>query len=140
MTLKMEYLVLLTQLLLLLLMLKKEVKIKIPNIATTALTVVENKIFNISNLVKKSRYNTKINEIEDKITIDDDHAKYIVTQKFNNSTSKKFSGRLALANLERESYIANFVQKTDFVDKLKKLDENVISNKTKHMLVENELN
>ena len=49
MTLKMEYLVLLTQLLLLLLMLKKEVKIKIPNIATTALTVVENKIFNISN-------------------------------------------------------------------------------------------
>ena len=42
-----------------------EVKRETPNItnlatATTALTVVENKIPNISNLAKKTEYNTKI--------------------------------------------------------------------------------
>ena len=33
---------------------------------TSALTVVKNKIPNASNLVKKTDYNTKINEIEKK--------------------------------------------------------------------------
>ena len=42
----------------------------ITNLATTAtLTAVENKIPNISNLVKKTDYNPKINEIEKKIMI-----------------------------------------------------------------------
>ena len=37
----------------------------ITNLATnTALTAIENKIPNVSNLVKKTDYNTKINEIE----------------------------------------------------------------------------
>ena len=42
--------------------------------------------------------------------------------------------------MARKSDIANFVQKTDFGDKLKKVNKNVTSNKTKHVLVENELN
>ena len=42
-------------------------------------------------------------------------------------------------NLASKSDIANFVKKTDFHDKLKKLNEKVTSNKTKHLLVENEL-
>ena len=34
----------------------------------------------------------------------------------------------------------DFVKKTDFDNKLKKLNKNVASNKIKHVLVENELN
>ena len=37
---------------------------------------------NVSNLVNKNEYNTKINETEQKIT-DDDHDKYITTEEFN---------------------------------------------------------
>ena len=47
---------------------------------TTALIVVENKITSVSNLVKKTDYNTKISETENKITTDHDHDKYITTQ------------------------------------------------------------
>ena len=42
---------------------------------------------NVSNLVKKTDYNTKINEI-DKKTTDGDYNKYITTPKFNKLTSK----------------------------------------------------
>ena len=59
-----------------------EVKGEIPNITnlatSTSLTAVENRIPNVSNLVKKSDYNTKINEIERKIA-DHNHDKYITT-------------------------------------------------------------
>ena len=44
----------------------KEKIYSITNLATTTLTAVENKIPNIINLVKKTDYNTKINEIEKK--------------------------------------------------------------------------
>ena len=50
---------------------------------TTALAAVENEIPNVSNLVKKTDYNTKISEIENEITTDHDHAKYITTQEIN---------------------------------------------------------
>ena len=57
-----------------------QVKDEIPNITnvpiTTAPIAVENKIPNISNLFKKTDYNTKFNETEKKIT-DHDHDKYI---------------------------------------------------------------
>ena len=54
--------------------------------ATTALTDVEHKIPNISNLVIKTGYNIKINEIEKKIT-DHNHDKYITTPEFNKTTA-----------------------------------------------------
>ena len=50
---------------------------------TTAFTAVENKIPNVSNLVKKTDNNTKISEIENKITTDHDHDKYIATEEFD---------------------------------------------------------
>ena len=54
-----------------------EVKGEIPSITnlatTTALTALENKVPNVSNLVKKTNYNAKIGEIENKITTDRDH-------------------------------------------------------------------
>ena len=102
-----------------------EVKSKIPNInlaTTSSLTVVENKINNVRNLVKKKKIVTQI--LENKITTDHDQDKYITTQEFNKLTSEKFSARLKQANLANKNDIANFVKKTDF-DKLK----NVTSNK-----------
>ena len=117
-----------------------EVQGKIPNITdlatTTALTAVENKVHSVSNLVKKTDYNTKNNEIEKKNTV---HVldKCITTQEFNKLTSENFTARLAQANLPSENDIANFVKKTDFDNKLKILNEKVTSNKSKHLLVAN---
>ena len=60
------------------------IKNKISNItnlaAITALTAVENKIPNVSNLVKKT-YDIKISEIENNIAKDHVHNKYITTQE-----------------------------------------------------------
>ena len=64
-----------------------EVKGEIPSITNLTTTAVENKIPNVSNLVKKPDYNTKINETEKKIT-DHNHDKYIITPEFN-----KFNNR-----------------------------------------------
>ena len=50
----------------------------------------------ISDLVKNTDYNTKINEIETKIT-DHDHVIYVTTQKFNKLTSQNFAARVAQA-------------------------------------------
>ena len=69
-----------------------------------------------------------------------DHCKYIATSEFNTLTAEIFAGRLAQANLSSKSDIANFVKITDFDDKLKKINKDVISNKPKHVLFENELN
>ena len=74
-------------------------------------------------------YNTKITEIEKKFT-DHKHDKYITTPEFNKLTAENFSARLAQANL---------ITKTDFDAKLSSLNRKIVSNKTKHLLIENEL-
>ena len=106
---------------------------KIPSISglatNAALAAVENKIPDVSSLVKKTDYNTKVSEIEKKLT-DQNHDKYITSPEFNKLTAKNFAARLKQANL---------VTKTDFDDKLKILNQKINSNKTKHLLVENEL-
>ena len=71
MKLKMKHLVLMTQVQMLLLTLKsmrlKKQVASITNlVTTTALISAQNKIPNVSNLVKETDYNTKINEIEKK--------------------------------------------------------------------------
>ena len=109
--------------------------LNIINLATiSALTAVENKI--PSNLVKE--YDTKISEIEKKIT-DHDHDKYITTPEFDKLTAENFATKLAQANLASKRGIANFVKNRDFDNKPKKLNKKVTSNKTKHLLVKNEL-
>ena len=109
--------------------------LNIINLATiSALTAVENKI--PSNLVKE--YDTKVSEIEKKIT-DHDHDKYITTPEFDKLTAENFATKLAQANLASKSGIANFVKNRDFDNKPKKLNKKVTSNKTKHLLVKNEL-
>ena len=74
-----------------------EAKVKIPNITnvastTAALTTVENKIPNVSTVVKKNDSYTKISETEKKIT-DHDHDKYIITPEFNKLRAENFAAR-----------------------------------------------
>ena len=59
---------------------------------------------------------------------------------FNKLKTESFAERLAQANLANKNDIANFVKKTDFGEKLKTLNKKITSNKTKHLLVKNELN
>ena len=58
-------------------------------------------------------YNTKISEIENKITTDHDRDKYITTQEFNKLTSDNFTARLAQANFASKSDIDNFLKNGD---------------------------
>ena len=106
-----------------------EVKGEIPsitNLATTAaLTIVENKIPNVSNLVKKADKNTKISETEKKIT-DHNHDKYITTPEFNKFRAEAFAATLKQVNLASKNDIANFVNKTDFDDKVKILNKKLL--------------
>ena len=62
-----------------------------------ALTAVETKIPNISSLVKKTDYNTRITEIEKKPT-DDNNDKCINTPEFNKFTAEVLDARLAREN------------------------------------------
>ena len=110
-----------------------EVEGKIPNISGLAtdlkLTAIENKIPDFSNLVKKADCDTKISDIEKTIT-DHDHDKYITTPEFNTMAANVFNTRLAQANV---------ITKTDFDAKLSGINKKITANKTKHLLVENEL-
>ena len=57
--------------------------------------------------------------IENKITTNHDHVKYVTTQEFNKLISGNFTARLAQANLASKNNTATFVKKTDFDDELK---------------------
>ena len=52
----------------------------------------------VSSLVRKTNYDTKITKLEKKLT-DHNHDKYINTPEFNTLAAKIFSARLAQANL-----------------------------------------
>ena len=111
-----------------------ELENKIPDISSlatrTALTANENKIPSVNNLVKKTYYNTNVTDIENKLN-NHNHDKYIDTSKFNKLASDIFNARLAPANL---------ITKTDVDAKLSSLNRKITQNKSKHLLVENELN
>ena len=93
------------------------------------MTADENKIPDVSSLVKKTDDDAKISEIEKKLT-DHDHDKCITTSEFSKLTTENCAARLAQTNL---------VSKTDFDAKLISLNKEINSNKAKHLLVENEL-
>ena len=96
----------------------------------TVLTAVESKIPEFSSLVKKTDYNTKINEIENKVN-DHNHDKYITTPEFNTMAADVFKARLTAQ--------IDLIRKPDFDSKLKEISDRVTKNKTKYLLVENEL-
>ena len=81
-------------------------------------------------MVKKTNYNTKVTEIEKKLT-DHNHDKYITTPYFNALAADAFNEGLAHANL---------ITKRDFDPKLSSFNREITVNKTKNLLVENELN
>ena len=91
----------------------------------TKITKLKNKILDISNLATKTDYNTKVTEIENKLH-DHNHDKYD-TSEFTNF----FNSRLAQANL---------ITKTDFDAKLLNLNRKITQNKSKRLLIEDELN
>ena len=77
-------------------------------VTKNALTAVKNKIPGVSSLVKTANYDTKISELQKKLT-DHNHDKYITIQQFNTLAADVFNARLAQSNL---------VTKTDFDAKL----------------------
>ena len=74
---------------------------------------MENKIPDVSSLVKKTDCDTKISDIEKKIT-DQDLDKDITTPEFNTMAACVFNARLAQANV---------LTKTDFDAKLSGLNK-----------------
>ena len=85
-----------------------ELENKIPDVSSlatkTALTAVEIKYLPLVIYLKKTEYNTKITEIENKLN-NHDHDKYIATRDFDSLAADIFNARLAKANL---------ITKTDF--------------------------
>ena len=88
------------------------------------MTIVENKIPNITGFVKKTDYNTKITDIENVLN-NHNHDKYVATSQFNTLAANAFNARLAQANL---------ITKTDFDAKLSSLNRKITANKRKHFL------
>ena len=79
--------------------------------------------------LKNTDYNTKITEVENKLT-DHYHDKYIDTPEFNKLAADVFNARLAQVNL---------ITKTDFDAKLSSLNKKITKIKSKYLVVENEL-
>ena len=90
---------------------------------------VENKTPDVSSLVNKTDYKTKITEIEKKLG-NHYHDKYITTPEFHDLTADVFTARLAQTNL---------VTKTNFDNKISSLDGKIAENKTKNESLENEI-
>ena len=81
-------------------------------------------------LLKKQTITQNITDIENKLN-NHNHDKYINTSEFNKLTGDVFKARLAQANL---------ITKTDLDAILSRLNRKITQNKTKHLLVESELN
>ena len=68
---------------------------------------------------------------------DHDHDnKYITTQVFNKLTAEHLTARVNQANLATKSDIDDFVENTDFDNKLENLNKKVTSNKSEHVEAE----
>ena len=80
-------------------------------------------------MVKKTDYDTKISQLEKKIS-DHKYDKYITSTEFNKLTAETFAARLAQVNL---------ITRTNFDAKLSSPNRKITSSKTKHLLVENQL-
>ena len=75
--------------------------------------------------LKKTDYNTKVTEIENKLN-NHNHDKYIDTSEFNKLAADVFNVRLAQANL---------ITKTDFDTKLSRINREITKNQKKIYLL-----
>ena len=80
-------------------------------------------------MLKKTDYNANVTEIESNRN-NHNHDKYIDTQEFNKLTADVVNARIAQANL---------ITKTEFDSRLTSLNRKSTANKSKNLLVENEL-
>ena len=71
----------------------------------------------------------KLLKLKKRVT-DNTHDKNITTPEFNKLTAENFAAILAQQNL---------VTKTDFDNKLSDINRKITSNKTRHLLIQNEL-
>ena len=79
-------------------------------------------------LLKKTDYNTKVTEVENKLN-NHNHYKYITTPEFNTLGADVVNARLSQANL---------VTKTKFDNTASSLDSKIAKNKAKNKSIENE--
>ena len=100
-----------------------ELENKIPDASSlatkTALIAVENKIPSVSSLVTKIDFDTKISDLEKKLT-DHNHGKHITTPEFNTLAASVFNARLTQVSL---------IGKADFEAKLSSLNRKIAANK-----------
>ena len=95
---------------------------------------VKGEIPNITNLAKTAALNSKINEVKGKIPSTINLGSTTVLTAVENKIPD-ISSLVKKLTITQE--IAALVNKTDFDDKLKKLNKKVSSNKLKHLRVEN---
>ena len=76
---------------------------------TGTLTAVENKISNVTNLIKKTDYGAKISDIE---------SKYFTTADYNSCTSQTRDVKIKQKELVDKSVISGFINNSD-LDKKK---------------------
>ena len=81
-------------------------------------------------LLKKQTITQKLLKLKKKLT-NHNHDKYFDTSEFTKLADDAFNARLAQVNL---------ITKTDFDATLSYLHRNITQNKSRHLLVENELN
>ena len=79
--------------------------------------------------LKKTDYNTKVTEIENKLN-NHNHDKYITTPEFNQLAADVFNARLSQVNL---------IAKTNFDNTVSSLNSKIAENKTKNGSIENKL-
>ena len=106
---------------------------KIPDVSSlvteTAITAVENEMPDISSFVKKQSMTQKSVNLKRNLLII--IMAYVLLLQSNTLAADVFNARLARANS---------IDKTDFDNKLSSLSWKIMSNKSKHLLVENEIN
>ena len=95
-------------------------------VLNTKIIEAENKIPDTSSLV--TVFDTKISEVQNKIS---NHDNYITSPEFNKWTAESVATR---------SKQADFVNQTDFDNKLTSFNRRITSNKTKHLEVQKKLN
>ena len=81
---------------------------------TTAVVAFENKMPDISYLVKKIDYITKISKTEKQIS-DHEHDKYLTTPEFNNLNEENFAARLEQVSLASKNNIAALYKNTQIL-------------------------
>ena len=132
---------------------KTELENKISDVSNlvkkTKLTELENKIPDISNLATKTALTTvenKIPDVSNLVNKTDYNTKVTeIENKVNNHNHDKYIDTSEFNKLTADVFNArlaqaNLITKTDFDAKLSSLNRKITQNKSKHLLVENELN